>query len=131
MRPTIGSNTQVKEITFSTNQAQATYTLTTASGDVLVDWFAIYVDVAATSGGLMTVAIQTNDTTPFPLMTIVEGAVAALTLGKNVAPAATNTSFKIKSGKSLTATIATADGTAGSLKIVLVYRQITGGASLS
>ena len=59
-----------KERTVNIAQAANTYDITTATGDVMIERFYVYV---ATAGATMTsVSIQTNDTTPFVLLSAVE-----------------------------------------------------------
>lgn len=117
-----------KEWTLDCSQAAATYDITTATGDVFVERYYVYV---ATAGATLTsVAIQTNDTTAFALMTAVEGGVANLLAGSNINPANKDKSFKLTSGKKIQFTIAGATGT-GSLRLGVIYRPVTTGATIS
>ena len=113
-----------KERTVNIAQAANTYDITTATGDVMIERFYVYV---ATAGATMTsVSIQTNDTTPFYLLSAVEGAVANIVAGSNINPANKNYSFKLTSGKKLQFTIVGATGT-GELRLVAVYRPCVSG----
>ena len=117
-----------KERTVNIAQAANTYDITTATGDVMIERFYVYV---ATAGATMTsVSIQTNDTTPFVLLSAVEWAVANLVAGANLNPANKNNVFKLATGKKLQFTIVGATGT-GSLQLWVVRRPVTLSASLS
>lgn len=121
-------NTVVYEFTANLAQAAATYDLCTVTGDMFIEKFAIYV---ATVGATFTSAsVQTNQTTAWNLMTSAEGAVANLAAQKNMNTATTNIPFVLKSGQKIQYTIVGPTGT-GSLRVELLCRPITSGASLA
>lgn len=121
---------QIRCKTFTANlaQAAATYDLATASavGGVVILSVDIYV---VTAGATFTsVAIATNDTTVVPILSAVEGAVANLTVGKNVVKAfATNT--YLHTSKKIQYTIVGVTGT-GSLLVVIRFQPSVNGADL-
>jgi len=120
--------TLVKEWTLNLAQAAATYDVTTATGDLYIDNFTIYV---ATAGATFTsVAIQTNDTNIFAFLTALEGAVANITEGKTLVSASTGKPTRLTSGKKIQFTMVGTTGT-GSLRLVVKYMPITAGAALS
>jgi len=120
--------TQILEKTLDLSQDANTYDITTASGDVFIEDFVIYV---ATAGATFdSVSIQTNDTTAYSLMTSEEGAVGSLTAGLNYNTATKGKSIRLTSGKKLQYTIAGSTGT-GSIKLELKWRPISAGASIS
>ena len=110
-------------------QAAATYDLATATGgDVLVTVNKFY---QITAGATFTsLAIQTNDTTAFPIMSAAEGALANLTAAKQIATANNLAPFILKSGKKIQMTIAGSTGT-GTGTLALEFIPITAGAYLA
>lgn len=117
--------------TFTANlaQAAATYDLVTANatGGVVIQDIQIYV---ATAGATLTsVAIQTNDTTSVPILTALEGALANLTVGKNVVKVFTGPTY-LHTSKKIQYTIVGTTGT-GSLLVVVRYQPTVAGADIS
>lgn len=116
------------EVAVNEAQAAGTYTLLTATGDVLVTVNRFY---QITAGATFTsISIQTNDTTAFSLMTSTEGLIANLTASKNITTANITTPFLLKSGKLIQLTIAGSTGT-GTGTLGLQYVPITSGSYLS
>lgn len=71
---------QVKSATISLNQAAGSYTLFTGTTQVVdLEKLVIQMPVGAAGGALTSISIQTNDATPQPLITTIQGAVANLT----------------------------------------------------
>ena len=127
MRPTNIQWPLVKEYAINFAQAAGTYDITTAVGDVLIENYCIYV---ATAGATFTsAALFINDTTPFNLMTAVEGAVANLTAGKNMVPANQGKAMRVTSGKKIQLTMVGSTGT-GTAKLVVTYYPISSGATI-
>lgn len=116
------------EVAVNEAQAAGTTTLLTATGDVLVTVNRFY---QITAGATFTsLAIQTNDTTAFALMTSTEGLVANLTAAKNITTANVTSPFLLKSGKAIQMTLVGATGT-GTGTLSLQYVPVTSGAYLS
>lgn len=123
------SLTKTKVFTANLAQAAATYTLATcnALGGVVILGVDIYV---ATAGATFTsVAIATNDTTVVPILSAVEGAVANLTVGKNVVKAFSGATY-LHTSKLIQYTIVGATGT-GSLLVIVRYTPSVSGADIS
>lgn len=119
---------QSKEVAVNMAQAAGTYTLLTATGDVLVTANRLY---QITIGAVFTsAAIQTNDTTPFAVMTATEGLLTNLTAGKNITTANINAPFLLRSGQTIQLTMAGTTGT-GTATLGVVYMPLTAGATLS
>jgi len=123
----VGESAVVKEWTLDLSQVAGNYDITTASGDSLVESFAIYVATAAAT--LDSVKIYTDDTTVFELMTIVEGATANLLEGAQIHTANMNKPFRMTALKKIKYTLAGTTGT-GSIKLVLKYYPISASANL-
>ena len=120
------SQTYCKSFSANLAQAAATYDIATASGgDILMLDAVVYISVAAAD--LVSVSVQTNDTTAVTIMSAAEGAVANLTGGKNAKVFATAT--VLASTKKLQFTIV-GTGTAGTMKVVVQYRKTAAGADL-
>lgn len=127
LQPVIINQNKIKEYTLDLAQAANTYDIMTAAADIIFEDFYIYV---ATAGATFTsVAIQTNDTTVWPLMTAAEGAVASLLAGAHINSATKGKCFKLTSGKKLQFTIVGLTGT-GSLRLGLVYRGVATNVTL-
>jgi len=128
--PTLDT-TQHKIKTFTANlaQAAATYDLAqvNAIGGVKIIDIQIYTLVAGAT--FTSVSIQTNDTTAVNILTAAEGAVANLTVGKNIAKAFTGPTY-LHTSKKIQFTIAGATGT-GSLLVVVTYHPTVSGADIS
>jgi hypothetical protein len=117
------SNLLYKSISFSATDG--TIDLATATGgDIYIEDVLVYSLVAATD--LVSISIQTNDTTPFVVMTSVEGAAANLTAQKTVKTANSQNSFYLMSGNKLQYTIDTAGNWSG--YIVIKYKVIGSGS---
>jgi hypothetical protein len=116
---------------FTANLAQAagTYDLAAANatGGVIIHDIQIYVVTAAAT--LTSVAIQTNDTTSVPILSAVEGAVANLTVGKNVSKVFNGPTY-VHTSKKIQYTLVGTTGT-GSLLVVVRYQPTTNGADIS
>ena len=120
---------QLKEVTINLAQAAATYDAFTATGDVFIEDYTLYV---TTVGATFTsVSIQTDDAVPRVLLTDAEGAVANIVDETNIVSAnkALNQSFRLTSGKKIQYTIAGATGT-GAMVMCVKYRAISSGATL-
>jgi len=78
------------------------------------------------TGATLTLAMQTDDTTPINLLTAV--AVASLTAGKNLT--VFNTLTRIPTGKHITAAIAVANGTGGAVQVTCHWTPEVLGGSL-
>lgn len=113
----------LKGFTANLAQAAGTYDLATATGgDVIVDWVIVYV---ATGGATFTsVSIQTNDTTPVSVLSAAEGAIANVTVGKNLK--VFSTPMFVASTKKLQYTIVGVTGT-GTLTVAVMSRPIVAG----
>lgn len=120
-----------REVAFSLNQAAATYTLFTAVGDVVVEGLSIYCTAAA-GAPLTSVTIQTNQTTPYIFLTIVEGAVGNLLAQSNLAMASQATGImpQVRTGQLIQATIAGGASATGVLQVVVRWRPLSGNGLL-
>ena len=123
--------TQQKCKVFTANlaQAAATYDLATvnAVGGVVILGVDVY---CVTAGATFTsVAIASNDTVPVAILSAVEGAVANLSAGKNIAKAFTGPTY-LHTGKKLQYAIVGVTGT-GSLRVIVRYQPSAAGADLS
>lgn len=120
---------KTKVFTANLAQAAATYDLATcnATGGVVIHDVQIYV---ATAGATFTsVAIATNDTTAVAILSAAEGAVANLTVGKNVAKAFTGPTY-LHTSKKIQFTMVGSTGT-GSLLVIVRYQPSVAGADIS
>lgn len=118
-----------QEFTANLAQAAATYDLCTASGDIFVQRIGIYV---ATAGATFTsVTLQSNQTTAFTILNVIDGAVANLVAQKSLATTWSQAfPWSLRSGQKIQYTIAGSTGT-GSLRVQIWYAPISGGAGLS
>jgi len=129
-----GYNQRVTEKTLDLSQAAAptTYDAATAAGDVLITGVTVYCSVAG-GGDLTSVSIQTDATTSLVLMTAGEGIAANLLAQSHptCASQAWISPWTLRSGQKIQYTI-TAAGAAhtGTIKLVLLYKPITNGATL-
>jgi hypothetical protein len=120
---------KTKVFTANLAQAAATYDLATcnAVGGVVIQDIQIYV---ATAGATFTsVSIQTNDTTAVTMLSAAEGALANLTVGKNVVRAFASPTY-LHTSKKIQYTIVGLTGT-GSLLIIVRYQPTVSGADIS
>lgn len=110
-------------------QAAASYDLLTATGgDVFIEVNRYY---QITAGATFTsLAIQTDDTTNFVIMSAAEGAVANLTAQKNITTANTISPFLLQSGKKIRMTLVGSTGT-GTGMLSITYAPCTPGAYLA
>lgn len=118
-----------KGVSVAVNCAQAagSYDLLTAVGDVMIMMQKYY---QITAGATFTsLAIQTDDSTPAVLLSAAEGAVANLTLNKNIISTTTNAPVILKSGKKIRMTLVGATGT-GTGTLAVMYVPLTSGATL-
>ena len=108
------------------NDTAGTYDIATATdGDIIVEDVLLYIVTAGET--FDSVSIQTDDTTPFVVMTDVEGDVANLTAQTTVKTANSQKSFYLASGKKLQYTITGSTGS-GSCYIVIKYKIISEGS---
>jgi hypothetical protein len=124
------SNTSIVGTEKAVNCAQAagTYDLFTATGDCLVEVNTYY---QITAGATFTsLAIQTDDTTPFVIMSAAEGAVANLTAQKNITTANKIAPFLLQNGKKIRMTLVGTTGT-GTGMLAVQYTPVTTGAYLA
>ncbi len=123
------SLSKVKVFTANLAQAAATYDLATvnATGGVLIQDIQMYMSVAGAT--FTSLAIQTNDTTSVPILSAVEGALALLTVGKNIAKAFTGPTY-LHTSKKIQYTIVGATGT-GTMLVVVRYMPTVSGADIS
>lgn len=113
-----------KTYSFNMSQAAGTYTIGTVSGgDIMVQDVTCYVSVAAV--GLVSVAVQTNDTTVSQMLATT--LLASLTGGKSLTPFATLT--YLPSGKLIQGTIV-GTGSGGTLLIVVRYIKLASASVL-
>jgi hypothetical protein len=120
----VAAGARVGEFNFDLARAAATYDIATASGRILILEVIPYNDVAA--AGLTSITIQTNDTTPTTLLG--STLLAALTGGKSLTAFITRT--VLGSGKKIRGTIV-GTGTAGSIKVAVLYVPLSATATLS
>lgn len=118
-----------KVFTANLAQAAATYDLATcnAIGGVVIQDIQIYVPTAGAT--FTSIAIQTNDTTSVAILSALEGAVANLTVGKNIAKAFTGPTY-LHTSKKIQYTIVGTTGT-GSLLVVVRYHPSVAGADIA
>lgn len=113
-------------LTFDLAQAAGTYDLgTVAGGDIFILMIALYNSIAG--GGLTSVAITTNDTTPTAILATAFP-LAGLTGGLNLA--LFNAPFVLPSEKKIQGIIVGA-GSAGMINLAVRYQPLTNGAMLS
>lgn len=110
--------------TFNLNQAAGTYNLLTAAGDVWVEVVAAYVKTAA--GGLTSVSIQTDHTTPKSI--VASALLAAVT--QDLSMVLVVSSFLLPTTKHISGTIV-GTGSAGEIDLVVRWIPMTVGATLS
>lgn len=116
---------RAKEFTFNLAQNAGAYDIATVTGgDILIIGIALYNDVAA--GGLTSISIGTNDTTPVAILGSTN--LAALTGGLNLTPFTTQT--VLGSGKKIRGTIV-GTGNAGSVKLAVRYMQLASAANIT
>ena len=123
----INQDSRIKEFTLNLAQAAASYAVFRAPGDILVEDYNIYVSTAGTD--FDSVAIATNDTVPFYLLTADEGVMTNITEGNQVLSANVRRTFRLSTGKRVDFTLVGATGT-GALKLTVKYRPISAGAYL-
>lgn len=119
--------TKATILTLNLAQAAATYDAGTVSGGAIMIMDAV-VYVATAGATFTSVSIQTNTTTPVELLSAAEGAVANVTVGKNLKVFTTRTI--VPSGNKIQFTIAGATGT-GSLQLHLRYQPMANGATIA
>lgn len=120
---------RVKVFTINCAQAAATYDLATvnATGGILILGIDFY---TVTAGATFTsLAVAANDTTVVPFLSAVEGAVANLTVGKNIVKAFATQSY-LHTSKKIQYTLVGATGT-GSVLAVVRYQPTVAGADIS
>lgn len=120
---------QTKVFTANLAQAAATYDLATcnAVGGVVIQDVQLYMSVAGAT--FTSVALQTNDTTPVIILTAIEGALANLTVGKNVTKVFTGPTY-LHTSKKIQYTLVGVTGT-GTMLVVIRYQSTVGGADIS
>ena len=129
MRP-IGAFPLQKEVVISLIHVVGTYDVLTAVGDVMILGQETFVKVAGV--GFVSIELLTNQTTTVQIMTAAEGAVANITIDKNLLGLTmpNNQRFQLRAGEKIRLKVNGTDGTAGELRMVVEYRPITGGATL-
>ena len=123
------SISKTKVFTINLAQAASTYTLATcnAVGGVVIEDIRLYV---TTAGATFTaVSIQTNDTTAVEFLSVSDGAVANLTVGKNITPSFAGPTY-LHTSKLVRYTISGSTGT-GAMIAVIKYRPSVAGADIS
>lgn len=120
---------QTKVFTANLAQAAATYDLATcnATGGVIIQDVQLYMSVAGAT--FTSVAIQTTDTTPVVILTALEGALANLTVGKNVTKVFLGPTY-LHTSKKIQYTLVGVTGT-GTMLVVIRYQSTVGGADIS
>lgn len=109
--------------TFSLNTAQVagSYIAATATGtDVWIKSIGVFVSVAAL--GLVSVSIQTNNSTPDIIMSAGAGALSGLTAGKNIIQL--TSPIYLPAGNKINFTII-GTGTAGTITMPVEYYLVT------
>lgn len=127
--PTVDTSlAKVKVFTLNLAQAAATYDLATcnAIGGVVVESINFYQSVAGAT--FTSVSVQTNDTTPVEALSAVEGALAGLTVGKNIKLFSTKT--YLHTSKKIQYTIVGSTGT-GTMLAIVTYRPTVNGADIA
>lgn len=129
--PSVSDTSQIKCKQFTANlaQAAASYDLATcnATGGVVIQDIQVYCSVV---GAVFTsVSIQSNDTAAVVVLSALEGALANLTVGKNIAKAFTGPTY-LAAGKKLQYTLLGATGT-GTLLVTIRYQSTVAGADIS
>ena len=127
--PALSDTAQIRSAVFAlnTNQTAATYDLCTCTvGDIMIISAVPYMAAAVT--GLVSVSIQSNDTTAVVILSAGNGILANLTAGTSLAPATTR--FVLRATKKLQYTIV-GTGTGGGMSLAVEYRPLASGALLS
>jgi hypothetical protein len=129
-----GSAKIVKEFPIDLVKNIGTYDVCTAAGDVLILGQTLYVVLAA--GGLVSAEVLSNQATPVPLLTAAEGVLANLTIDKVLGVPtelgmASRHAWTLRAGQKIQYKINGANGTAGSMKLIVEYAPLTGGAGLA
>lgn len=129
--PVLPDIAQLKAKVFTLNlaQAAATYDLAICNsvGGVVIQDIQFYMTVAGAT--FTSVAVQTNDTTPVTFLSSVEGALAGLTVGKNITKAFTGPTY-LHTSKKIQYTIVGLTGT-GTMIAVVRYQPTVSGADIS
>lgn len=108
------------------NDEAGSYDIATATGgDILIEDVVLYMVTAGAT--FDSVSIQTDDTTPFVVMSAVEGAVANLTVQTTIKTANSQKSFYLASSKKLQYTITGATGS-GTCYVLIRYKIISEGS---
>lgn len=116
----------IQQVSIDLARAAGVYdVLSSPTTSSLIEVYAIY--NAQAGAGLVSVALQTDDTTPDVLLSAAEGAVANLTGSRNLAFARTKP-LAIVESKKLQATIV---GTGSAGMLVMIYRPIFGSVTQS
>jgi hypothetical protein len=114
------------DTTANLSQPAGTYDLATASADLLIETASILVTTAGS--GFTRVSIETNDATPFAVLSSGDGAVANLTAGRQLQTTwHQGQPILLRAGQKLQYTIQGATGV-GALRCVFQYRPLSGGA---
>lgn len=129
----ISSNLTQETKTFTLNLAQAagTYDLATASGsgDLLVQLDSLGFYVTTAGATFTSVSVQTNQTTPVVLLSAAEGAVASLTVNKNLARnigTAGFPAFILRNGQKIQYTLVGATGTGAMIMTIRFFPTASG-----
>lgn len=119
---------KTKVFTINLAQAAGTYDLAVANaiGGSVIESVNFYESVAGAT--FTSVSVQTNDTTPVEMLSAVEGALAGLTVGKNIK--LFNTQTYLHTSKKLQYTILGLTGS-GTMLAIVRYRPSVSGADIS
>lgn len=115
----------VKQFTLDLSQVAGTYDIFTAFvSDVIIEHIVLYI---ATAGAVLSsVAIKTNQTTAFDVLTAVDGAVANLTSQKNLITTWTQQiPIILASGQKMQYFLVGVTGS-GSIRMTVMYRSFNG-----
>lgn len=115
----------VKQFTLDLSQVAGTYDIFTAFvSDVIIEHIILYI---ATAGAVLSsVAIKTNQTTAFDILTAVDGAVANLTSQKNLITTWTQQiPIILASGQKMQYFLVGVTGS-GSIRMSVMYRSFNG-----
>jgi len=123
---------QVKQATVDLTKAAGTYDLVTATnGGVYIDLYKLAMYVSVVGATLTSVSIQTNQAHATTILSSTEGAVANLTVGKNLVRAIPVIgSLYLASGEKLQYTIAGSTGT-GAIIVTIPYMPAVASARLT
>ena len=96
-------------------------------GDIIIRGFSVYCSVPGAT--FTSISIQTDQQTPFVLMSSAEGIVANLTGNNNIVTANSNKAFIMRNGQKIRYTISGSQGT-GELIFAFSYLPLQEGAKI-